>query len=65
MPEPSGEEKLLTSGEVAAMWKVDPKTVSRWANSGRLPSIRTPGGHRRFRESVVLALLKSGAEDAP
>lgn len=50
-------EKLLTPGEVALMFRVDPKTVTRWASAGRIGSIRTPGGHRRFRESEVTALL--------
>ena len=45
--------RLLTQGEVALMFRVDPKTVSRWASSGRVGSIRTPGGHRRFRESEI------------
>jgi excisionase family DNA binding protein len=50
-------ERLLTPGEVARMFRVDPKTVTRWAASGRIGSIRTPGGHRRFRESEVKDLL--------
>lgn len=50
-------EKLLTPAEVAAMFRVDPKTVTRWAAAGRIGSIRTPGGHNRFRESEVMALL--------
>ncbi len=50
-------ERLLTPGEVAAMFRVDPKTVTRWASAGRLGSIRTPGGHRRFRESEVQSLI--------
>src|SRR5699024_8361095 len=50
-------ERLLTPGEVASLFRVDPKTVTRWAASGRISSIRTPGGHRRFRESEVRALL--------
>ena len=50
-------ERLLTPGEVAALFRVDPKTVTRWAAAGRISSIRTPGGHRRFRESEVRALL--------
>ncbi len=56
-------ERLLTPGEVAALFRVDPKTVTRWAASGRISSIRTPGGHRRFRESEVRALL--GGEARP
>ena len=50
-------ERLLTPGEVARMFRVDPKTVTRWAASGRIGSIRTPGGHRRFRESEIHDLL--------
>ena len=50
-------ERLLTPGEVALMFRVDPKTVTRWASAGRIGSIRTPGGHRRFRESEVHGLL--------
>jgi len=51
-------ERLLTPGEVALMFRVDPKTVTRWASAGRIGSIRTPGGHRRFRESEVHGLLR-------
>jgi excisionase family DNA binding protein len=46
---------------VAALFRVDPKTVTRWAAAGRIGSIRTPGGHRRFRESEVRALLEGAA----
>lgn len=55
-------EKLLTPAEVAAIWRVDPKTVTRWAKAGRLTSIRTLGGHRRFNKAEVMALLQGGAE---
>lgn len=48
---------LLTPGEVAQMFRVDPKTVSRWGAAGRLPSIRTFGGHYRFRVRDVAKLL--------
>lgn len=50
-------EPLLTPAEVATMFRVDPKTVTRWAKAGKLTSIRTLGGHRRYRESEVRALL--------
>lgn len=60
----SGQEQLLTPGEVAAMFRVDPKTVTRWATAGRIGSIRTPGGHRRFRESEVRTLLAELTNDA-
>jgi excisionase family DNA binding protein len=60
------EDRLLTPGEVASLFRVDPKTVTRWAAAGRIGSIRTPGGHRRFRESEVRALLEgdAGAQSA-
>jgi excisionase family DNA binding protein len=50
-------EPLLTPAEVATMFRVDPKTVTRWAKAGKLSSIRTLGGHRRYKESEVRALL--------
>ena len=51
------QETLLTPSEVAALFRVDPKTVTRWAKAGKLTSIRTLGGHRRYKESEVTALL--------
>ncbi|GAA0505150.1 MerR family transcriptional regulator [Saccharopolyspora subtropica] len=59
----NGQEQLLTPGEVAALFRVDPKTVTRWATAGRIGSIRTPGGHRRFRESEVRTLLAELTND--
>jgi excisionase family DNA binding protein len=50
-------EPLLTPSEVATLFRVDPKTVTRWAKAGKLTSIRTLGGHRRYRESEVRSLL--------
>jgi excisionase family DNA binding protein len=55
----SNQEKLLTPAEVASLFRVDPKTVTRWAKAGKLTSIRTLGGHRRYKESEVKALLKT------
>ena len=55
----SGQENLLTPAEVASLFRVDPKTVTRWAKAGKLTSIRTLGGHRRYKESEVKSLLKS------
>lgn len=55
-------EPLMTPGEVAKMFRVDPKTVTRWAKAGKLTSVRTLGGHRRFRESEIRALLVGGAD---
>jgi excisionase family DNA binding protein len=58
-----GQENLLTPAEVAALFRVDPKTVTRWAKAGKLTSIRTLGGHRRYKESEVKALLKTITPD--
>ena len=62
LPEP---EALLTPSEVAALFRVDPKTVTRWAKAGKLSSIRTLGGHRRYRASEVSALLTEVAPAHP
>ena len=60
----ANSERLLTPGEVATLFRVDPKTVTRWASAGRIGSIRTPGGHRRFRESEVRSLLADLTSEA-
>ncbi|MBC3189593.1 BldC family transcriptional regulator [Pseudonocardia sp. C8] len=64
MAAPQSPERLLTPGEVATLFRVDPKTVTRWASAGRIGSIRTPGGHRRFRESEVRGLLADLTSEA-
>ena len=53
------KNRLLTSKEVAEAFRVDPKTVTRWALTGKISSIRTPGGHRRFSLSEVNRLLEA------
>jgi excisionase family DNA binding protein len=58
-------EELLTPSEVAKLFRVDPKTVTRWAKSGKLSSIRTLGGHRRYRASEVRALLEGQQDPLP
>ena len=50
-------DRLLKPGEVAAIFRVDPKTVTRWAHDGLINRIKTPGGHGRFNESDVRGLL--------
>ncbi len=54
-------EPLLTPAEVAELFRVDPKTVTRWAKAGRVSAILTPGGHRRYREAEIRALLEGSA----
>ena len=55
----ASQERLLTPAEVASLFRVDPKTVTRWAKAGKLTSIRTLGGHRRYKESEVKQLLNA------
>jgi excisionase family DNA binding protein len=52
------ENELLTPSEVAAMFRVNPKTVTRWARAGKISAVRTLGGHRRFRASEIRRFLE-------
>ena len=56
--QPRDDDALLTPSEVAAMFRVNPKTVTRWARAGKISAIRTLGGHRRFRESEIRQFLE-------
>lgn len=49
--------EFLTPFEVGALLRVDPKTVRSWANQGKIPFIRTLGGHRRFAKKDVRDLF--------
>ena len=62
---PAAPHALLTPGEVAAMFRVDPKTVTRWAKAGKLSAVRTLGGHRRFSEAEVRSLLTGVPQPRP
>lgn len=54
--------ELLTPTEVAKIFGVSPKTVTRWAKSGQVPCLTTLGGHRRYRRTDIEALINdSGA----
>jgi excisionase family DNA binding protein len=57
--------ELLTPGEVAALFGVDPRTVTRWAKAGHITFIRTPGGHRRYRWSQLEAILDGTTHPDP
>lgn len=60
---PTTAPEMLTPAEVAAAFRVDPKTVARWAIAGKLRSVRTIGGHRRFYADEVRALLRGDTPD--
>ncbi len=57
-------EQLLTPSEVAALFRVNPKTVTRWARAGKITAIRTLGGHRRFRASEIRRCLDQMSSEA-
>ncbi len=52
----ASSDSLMTPAEVAALFRVSPKTVARWSRAGKLTALRTLGGHRRFRVEEVKAL---------
>ena len=49
--------RLLRTREVALLFEVSERAVTDWATRGRIPSIRTPGGHRRYPADAVATLL--------
>jgi excisionase family DNA binding protein len=49
----------LTPAEVAALFRVDTKTVNRWAQAGKISAIKTLGGHRRYRTSEIRSLISA------
>jgi excisionase family DNA binding protein len=53
------EPTYLRTAQVAELLQVSPKTVSRWAQEGMLPYVRTLGGHRRYPDAEIRALLES------
>ncbi len=61
----SVQDALLTPSEVAQLFRVNPKTVTRWARAGKLNAIRTLGGHRRFRASEIQRCLEEMSGEAP
>lgn len=53
-------ERLMTPAEVAAVFGVDAKSVTRWAVAGKLSAVRTLGNHRRYAVSEIRAALLAG-----
>jgi excisionase family DNA binding protein len=55
---------LLRTSDVATLFQVSERTVSEWAKRGQIPSVRTPGGHRRYPADGIRALLQEGRHGA-
>ena len=64
VPQPT-EPRYLRTAQVAELLHVSPKTVSRWAQEGRLPYLRTLGGHRRYPDAEIRALVETLSEPSP
>lgn len=62
---PDHDGELLTPREVAALFHVNPKTVTRWAEAGKIGFVTTAGGHRRYRRSQIHALLDALTSTPP
>jgi excisionase family DNA binding protein len=58
-----GDDEVLTRAEVARLFRVEPPTVTRWAEAGRLRSFRTLGGHRRYYASEVRTRLLDASQN--
>jgi excisionase family DNA binding protein len=58
----TGHRRLLRPSEVARTFRVQTKTVTRWADEGKLTCIRTVGGHRRFDAEEIRRLLSDTEE---
>lgn len=56
------DDDYLLPGEVAKLFRVDPKTISRWARAGKIPHVRTLGGHTRYRYGTMKELLSGGKD---
>ncbi|HEV8651870.1 MAG TPA: BldC family transcriptional regulator [Actinomycetes bacterium] len=59
MTQPSAGARYLSPAQVAALLQVSPKTVTRWAKQGKLPCVRTLGGHRRYPQDAIMALREA------
>ena len=56
--------RLLRTREVALLFQVSERAVTDWARKGRIPSVRTPGGHRRYPADEIRALLEQASSEA-
>jgi excisionase family DNA binding protein len=56
------EGQLLRTSDVAMLFQVSERTVSEWAKRGQVPSVRTPGGHRRYPAEGIRRLLEQGRD---
>ena len=58
-----GAPEYLTPAAAARLLRVSPKTITRWAREGKVPSVTTLGGHRRFPRQVIERLAEDALRD--
>jgi len=59
-PVPPGlKTDFLRTREVALAFQVSERTIAEWARRGRIPSIRTPGGHRLYPAERIREILRA------
>jgi excisionase family DNA binding protein len=59
--------ELLRTRDVARAFQVSERTIAEWARRGRIPSVRTPGGHRFYPAERIREILRAaeGAAEQP
>lgn len=64
-PEGAENPELMTPAETQKALRVGPTTLARYARNGDIPSVELPGGHRRYRRTVIAAILAGGKPTDP
>jgi excisionase family DNA binding protein len=57
--------ELLRTRDVARAFQVSERTIAEWARRGRIPSVRTPGGHRLYPAERIREILRDSENPAP
>jgi excisionase family DNA binding protein len=57
-------DRPLSLGPASRLLGVDPDTLRRWADEGRIEAFTTSGGHRRFERRTVERILEARRHDA-
>jgi len=61
-PALDSDGRFLRTREVALLFQVSERAVTDWARKGRIRSVRTPGGHRRYPAGEVRSLLQASGQ---
>jgi excisionase family DNA binding protein len=58
-------DRILSPSEAAGLFRVTPRTLRHWSDTGKVPSFRTVGGHRRYRYAELAPLIAPGRAERP